>query len=109
MEYLQKIAKIDFSKILDTVADDKKAVAEALIDEIRFMQQTLNTLKDKIKENGTEELFQNGRQEINHEAPALNSYIKLVARYSSLYKQLCNLVKRQADDVSELDTFIKEE
>ena len=106
---MKRKPKNEIQEILKNVSKEKKQIAKSILDELIFMKETLEKLKENIKKNGTEEIFQNGRQEINHETPALNSYIKLVARYGSLYRQLCNLLDEQPNENSELDEFLKNE
>ena len=54
-------------------------------------------LKRKIKENGTEEEFIQGKQQFVRETPALKSYNTTVQRYSSLYKQLTDLMPKSVE------------
>lgn len=61
------------------------------------MQGTLTELKREIKENGTVEHFENGKQSFLRENPALKSYNVTVQRYSQLYKQLTDLLPKIPD------------
>ena len=85
----------EFTKILKTIPENRKAVAKNLIEEITFIKDTLKTLKNTISEQGTESHFENGKQSFDRESPAMNSYVKLVGRYGSLYRQLCKLSDTQ--------------
>lgn len=88
----KKIAELE--EILERIPEDKKYIGRKIIDELVFMQETLTTLKRKIKENGTEEEFVQGKQSFVRESTSLRSYNTTVQRYSALYKQLTDLMPK---------------
>ena len=88
----KKIAELE--AILERIPEDKKYIGQKLIDELIFMQDTLMTLKRKIRENGTEEEFIQGKQNFVRESTALKSYNTTVQRYGTLYKQLTDLMPK---------------
>lgn len=88
----KKVAELE--DILEKIPDDKKYIGQKLIEELIFMQGTLTDLKRQIKENGTVEHFENGKQNFLRENPALKSYNVTVQRYSQLYKQLTDLLPK---------------
>ena len=87
----------ELEAILEKIPSDKQYIGRKLIDELVFMQDTLTMLKRKIKENGTEEEFIQGKQQFVRETPALKSYNTTVQRYSSLYKQLTDLMPKSVE------------
>ena len=87
----------ELEAILEKIPADKQYIGRKLIDELVFMQDTLTLLKRKIKENGTEEEFIQGKQQFVRETPALKSYNTTVQRYSSLYKQLTDLMPKSVE------------
>ena len=101
------IAELD--AILEKIPDDKKYVGQKLIDELVFMQETLTTLKRQIRTEGTQEVFEQGKQSFVREAPALTSYTKLIARYGAIYKQLCDLMPKtlEAEKSNAVYDFLK--
>jgi len=105
----QSKLKRQFNKILKQIPEDKKPIAKSLIKELTFMALTLDDLKEQIKEGGTVELFKQGKQEFLRESPALKAYNTTVQRYSTLYKQLTDLLPKAAQDAQEnaLYEFIK--
>ena len=105
----QSKLKRQFNKILKQIPEDKKPIAKSLIKELTFMALTLDDLKEQIKEGGTVELFKQGKQEFLRESPALKAYNTTVQRYSTLYKQLTDLLPKAAQDTQEnaLYEFIK--
>ena len=104
----KKIAELD--EILKKIPEDKKYIGQKLIDELIFMDDTLVILKRKIKENGTEEEFIQGKQQFTRESTALTSYNKTVQRYSQLYKQLADLMLKEEHDSQDnpLVAFIRQ-
>lgn len=86
----------ELNKIINQVPEDKRPVAKQLVSEIKFMAQTMDDLKAKIEEYGTVELFENGKQKFLRENPACKTYNTMVARYSTLYKQLTDLLPKSA-------------
>lgn len=87
----------ELEAILERIPEDKKYIGRKLIDELVFMQDTLTQLKRKIKENGTEEEFIQGKQNFVRESTALKSYNTTVQRYSTLYKQLTDLMPKSVE------------
>lgn len=94
----KKVAELE--QILEKIPEDKKYIGQKLIDELIFMDSTLTTLKRKIKEKGTEEEFIQGKQQFTRESTALTSYNKTVQRYSTLYKQLNDLMPKSSENQS---------
>lgn len=95
--------------ILDSVADDRKPIADNIFKELVFIEETLEDLKKQIKERGSIDLFKQGKQEFYRESPALKGYNTTIQRYNLLFKQLVDLLPpSQVDDKDELLEFIKE-
>ena len=82
----------ELKKILKLVPQDRKSIAEKLIQRITFMAGVLDDLQEHIREHGTTDHFKQGVQEFDRESPALKSYNTTIQRYSLLYKQLVDLL-----------------
>lgn len=78
--------------ILKQIPKDRLPIAQSIYNELVFMQNTLDTLKDQVGEEGPVSMFKQGRQEFLREHPALKAYNTTVQRYSLLYKQLVDLL-----------------
>lgn len=106
----RKKISTELKDILEKIPADKQAIAGRLADELIFMQATLADLKKQIKENGTIEKFEQGRQSFLRESPALKSYNNTLQRYSQLYKQLTDLLpkEQEAEKANAIYDFIKE-
>lgn len=105
-----KSISADFSEILEKIPSDKKKIAENLIVELIFMRETLAELKDQIREHGTIEHFEQGKQNFLRESPALKSYNTTAQRYSLFFRQLCDLAgkSQEAEKSNPVYDFIKE-
>ena len=95
------------SKLLECIPENKRGIAENLVGELEFMTDTLTSLKAIIREKGAEEEFCNGKQHFTRERPAMNSYTKLIARYSTLFKQVCDLMINSPEAKTELMKFLQ--
>lgn len=101
----------EFKAILEKIPQDKKNIGERLVEELLFMRETLEDLKGQIREKGTVEKFEQGKQNFMRESPALKSYNTTVNRYSQLYKQLTDLLPKvqETQQSNALYDFLKEE
>lgn len=88
----KKLAEL--KEIVSRVPEDRQAIASRLSEELRFMGDTLEELKKKVKEYGTVELYENGKQKFLRENPAVKSYNTMIQRYATLYKQLTDLLPK---------------
>lgn len=86
-----------FNDILQKVPEDKRAIAEKLIEELSFIEKTLGRLKTQIEETGEVEHFQQGKQDFYRESPALKSYNTTVQRFSVMYRQLTDLMGKSSE------------
>lgn len=78
--------------ILKQIPNDRLPIAQSLYNELVFIQNTLDTLKAQVNEEGPTAMFKQGKQEFLREHPALKAYNTTVQRYSLLYKQLVDLL-----------------
>lgn len=100
----------ELKDILEKIPADKQTIGARLADELIFMQSTLADLRKQIKEGGTVERFEQGKQSFMRESPALRSYNTTIQRYSALYKQLTDLLPKEepVKNAGELYDFLKE-
>lgn len=91
----RKAISTELKEILAKIPNDKKAIAARLADELVFMQETLADLKQQVKDTGTLEHFQQGKQDFMRESPALRSYNNTLKQYNSTFKQLCDLLPKE--------------
>ena len=100
----------EYRDILEKIPQDKRAIGEKLAQELSFMDETLADLKAQIREKGTIEHFEQGKQNFLRESPALKSYNTTVQRYSLLYRQLSDLMGKspEIEKSNAVYDFIKE-
>lgn len=91
--------------ILKQIPKDRLPIAQSLYNELVFIQNTLDTLKAQVEEEGPTAMFKQGKQEFLREHPALKAYNTTVQRYSLLYKQLVDLLP-PTDTVQKNDELI---
>lgn len=103
---------IDISKdmkkvksLLKHIPKDRQPIAQSIYGELVFMQNTMDTLKAQVGNEGPTAMFKQGRQEFLREHPALKAYNTTVQRYSLLYKQLVDLLPK-ADTQPQNDALI---
>lgn len=87
---------------LKQVPADRQPIAYSLFDELVFMQNTLDQLKQQVEEQGAVDLFQQGKQKFLREHPAMKVYNTTIQRYSLINKQIIDLLPKaeqtQAED-----------
>ena len=105
----KKTMSSDFDQLIEKVPEDRKQIARNLVEELIFMRETLADLRKLIREKGTIEPFEQGRQSFLRESPALKSYNTTIQRYSLLYRQLCDLAGKtvEAEKSNPVYDFIK--
>ena len=82
----------ELKAILEKIPSDKQTIAARLADELVFMQETLTQLKQLVKETGTIEHFQQGKQDFLR---ALRSYNTTLKQYNATFKQLSDLLPKE--------------
>ncbi len=93
-------------KVLKNVPKDRRPIAENLFDELAFMDQTMQKLREQVNADGPISLFKQGKQEFLREHPALTAYNKTVQRYNQTLKQLIDLLPK-ADGQGDADPLLE--
>lgn len=103
---MKKIEEVDYNSIemtINNMNNDKKELCISLLNEIKFMYQTLNDLKMKVSEMGVITKMCQGKYDIERANPALNQYNTLVKNYSSCIKQLNDLLPDEESTINEFN------
>lgn len=79
-------------RLFKNLPADKKKAAEGLIQEAAFMKVTLEEARYIIDSEGIIELFEQGTQRFKREHPATKVYNTMIQRYSTVSKQLFDMV-----------------
>ena len=82
-------------RIYKDLEGKKKKIAENLIAEAAFMKATLEELKAMIDEHGPVDVMQQGDYSIIREHPAVKTYNTMIQRYSTVVKQLADLLPKE--------------
>jgi hypothetical protein len=93
-------------KVLKNVPKDRQPIAENLFDELAFMDQTMQKLREQVNADGPISLFKQGKQEFLREHPALTAYNKTIQRYNQTLKQLIDLLPK-ADGQGDADPLLE--
>src|SRR5690606_882116 len=75
-------------KVFADIPEDKRRIADGLMQEAAFMRVTLEETREIIDREGVIERFEQGAQKFLREHPATKVYASLVNRYSAVVKQL---------------------
>lgn len=73
----------------------KKQAVDGLIEEAAFMRVTLEELKVMIDESGPIDEMPQGEYSILREHPAVKTYNTMIQRYSTIIKQLSDLLPKE--------------
>lgn len=92
-----KAEKKKLNVLLADLAEDKKKVAEGLVDESAFMRATLKQLRDYIDANGIIDEMQQGQYSIMRESPAVRTYNTMVQKYAAVCKQLFDMIPNKGN------------
>lgn len=91
----------ELRKIFEGSNDSKSKLGLSLLEKAEFMNTTLDQLRKKVEENGVVTQMCQGSYSIDRENPALRSYNTTIKNYTSIIKQLCELLPEQSKDVGE--------
>ncbi|MFV9511815.1 hypothetical protein [Tepidibacillus sp. LV47] len=98
------------NKFFKNIPKEKQQMIEGLKQQAAFMYATLMELQNIMNNEGAVELFEQGKQRLLREHPASKVYNAMIKNYSSVIKQLIDLLPKeeqtkQTED--ELLAFIK--
>jgi len=83
-----------------------KPVAYDLIEELNFMKETMNELKNTVRTHGATYIFKQGEQEYLKESPAMKSYNTTVSKYNATLKQLLSLLPQEVEESDAFMNFV---
>ena len=99
---------VRLTRIFKKIEKNKRLTTKGLIEEAAYMKATLKELKASIDESGPIDEMQQGEYSILREHPALKAYNTMVQRYTTVIKELTNLLpKEQIKELSDgFDEFV---
>lgn len=95
---MKKTNEFDLKSLKQTfekMDSDKGKLGLTLLDEVEFMKQTLDHLKENIKEYGVVTDMCQGSYSIERANPALNQYNSLIKNYNSTIKQINDILPKE--------------
>ena len=109
---MKKIEEVDYKAIKGTIAkleDDRKELANSLLRELEFMNNTLTALKNNVEEHGVITKMCQGKYDIDRANPSLNQYNVLIKNYSNCIKQLNDLLPKELSiNDDDLDDYVND-
>ena len=94
-------------KLFKDLDDNKKKIAENLIENASFMSTTLKDLKNDIIKYGVKETYANGKNQFGFkESVESKTYNTMIKNYMSIIKQLNDMLPEQKK-INEEDEFDK--
>ncbi|HEI3024306.1 TPA: hypothetical protein SI716_001728 [Staphylococcus aureus] len=91
---------------IDKEENMNQAVAYDLLEELEFMKETMQELKQTVQLHGATYLFTQGEQEYLKENPAMKAYNATVTKYNATLKQLLSLIPEQSEESNEFMDFV---
>jgi len=83
------------TKLFYDIDKNRRLTTKGLIEEAAFMRVTLGELKEEIKNRGVIDEMPQGEYSILREHPAVKTYNTMIQRYSSITKQLTDLLPKE--------------
>lgn len=82
----------ELRKVFEKTKNSKSKLALSLLDKAEFMNETLKELETKVKLQGVVTTMCQGAYDIERENPALKSYNTTIKNYTSVVKQIVDLL-----------------
>ena len=106
---MAKSKKTDINKlkvVFEHNNDNTSKLALSLLDKAEFLEETLQKLQEKVKQDGVVTTMCQGSYDIDRENPALKSYNTTIKNYTSVIKQLNDMLPVNQDSKDdEFDKF----
>lgn len=94
-----------FKKLFNKLPENKKKIAEKLIENASFMSITLDELKEDIKVYGVKETYMNGKDQFGFkESIESKTYHTMIKNYMNIIKQLNDMLPEE-EKINEDDEF----
>lgn len=94
--------------IFKDIDEDKRGIVDRLIENAAFMSEELTKLQEYIREHGCTEEYQNGANQFGKKKSSeVDVYNTMIKNYSSVIRQLIDLLPTKSKEADELLSFIK--
>lgn len=109
MKKIEEFDLISLKETIDTLDNDHKTLCGKLLNELMFMQVTMDDLKKEIQEKGVVTTMCQGKYDIQRSNPALNQYNTMIKNFTSTIKQLNELLPKETTaSEDDLEEFLDE-
>lgn len=95
----------DLNKLTDIFSQDGNILALSLLDKAKFMETTLQELQKKVAEGGVVTKMCQGKYDIDRANPALQAYNVTIKNYTSVIKQLNDMLPKIDPNTDDFDSF----
>lgn len=96
----------DISERFD-INEPKGKLGLALVERAVFMQNTLRELEEKVNSEGATTTMCQGKYDIERVNPSLQAYINLGKNYTSVIKQINELIPKTENKIDAFEEFDK--
>ena len=103
---MKEIKKFSYFSVKDSIENlpkDKQELCNNILNELIFMENTMNDLKKEIQDKGVVVDMCQGKYSIQRTNPALNQYNTTIKNYTSCIKQLNELLPSISPEDDEFD------
>jgi hypothetical protein len=94
------------NKFFEYIPKEKAEMIKGLKEQAAFMYATLMELQEIMNDEGSVEVFEQGKQRLLREHPASKVYNAMIKNYSSTIKQLVDMMPKEDAKLKE-DEFAK--
>lgn len=109
------VSNKELQALFEKVPDDKRNEASLFVDQLSFMIETLDRLKEQIKSNGVIDDFEQGSQRFKRESQSLKSYNTTMKTYNTTMTSFLKLLESDTSgevssrhDEGESDTVLRD-
>ena len=95
----------DLNKLNDIFSQNGNILALSLLDKAKFMETTLQQLQEKVTEGGVVTKMCQGKYDIDRANPALQAYNVTIKNYTSVIKQLNDMLPKIDNRIDDFDNF----
>ena len=97
LNYIDQLPEDDYIKL--NLTTDKMITINKYIDELKFLEGAIKSLKVDVKKNGYIEVYKNGIQETRRTNPAYTSYLTTIKTYSNLFQIVVEVLRNTFIDI----------
>jgi len=91
-------------RAIASLPENKREIAEDLLEKVIFMAEELDRLQGIIREKGWTEPYQNGKNQFGvHKTAETDAYNNLIKNYNTTIKTLSDMIPDVTDDIDPVE------